>query len=68
MSNFGINVAPGIAIKSLDEVEGAAQKMQDKDGQVALVPFSSCAGQTVLLGQDMSAGFSNLCRVSTAEA
>lgn len=36
MSNFGINVAPGIAIKSLDEVEGAARKMQDKDGQVVV--------------------------------
>ena len=34
MSDFGINVAPGIAIKSLDEVEGAAKKMADKDGQV----------------------------------
>ena len=34
MSNFGINVAPGIAIKSLDKVEGAVKKMQDKDGQV----------------------------------
>lgn len=34
MSNFGINVAPGIAIKSMEEVEGAVNQMKDKDGQV----------------------------------
>ena len=49
MSNFGINVAPGIAIKSLDEVEGAARKMQDKDGQVTLgPPFPSIAGHVLM--------------------
>ena len=35
MSQYGINVPPGIAIKSLDEVQSAAQKMASPDGEVS---------------------------------
>jgi hypothetical protein len=35
MSQYGINVPPGIPVFKLDEVAPAAKKMADKDGQVS---------------------------------
>ena len=36
MSEYGINVPPGIPVFTLDEVAPAAKKMADKDGMVRL--------------------------------
>eukprot|EP00891_Asterochloris_glomerata_P003330 jgi/Astpho2/3330/Aster-04679 len=36
MSQFGVNVPPGIAIKSVDEALPAAKKMADSNGEVVL--------------------------------
>ena len=34
MAKFGVNVPPGIPVFSLDEVAGAAKKMESPDGEV----------------------------------
>jgi succinyl-CoA synthetase beta subunit len=36
MSEYGINVPPGIAVKSVDEVASAAEKLKDEEGLVVL--------------------------------
>jgi succinyl-CoA synthetase beta subunit len=38
MSQYGINVPPGIPVFRLDEVEPAAQKMKDAEGLVRQGP------------------------------
>ena len=42
MSQFGVNVPPGIAIKSVDEALPAAKKMADSNGEVC------CCGTDML--------------------
>ena len=42
MSQYGINVPPGIAVKSVDEVASAAKKMASPDGEVRLCCGLSC--------------------------
>lgn len=42
MSQFGVNVPPGIAIKSVDEALPAAKKMADSNGEVC------CCGMVTL--------------------
>lgn len=40
MSQYGINVPPGIPVFSLDQVPAAAEKMKDAEGLVRLVEFN----------------------------
>lgn len=39
MASFGVNVPPGVAVHSLDEVKGAAEKMKSPDGEVCGLPY-----------------------------
>lgn len=42
MSQYGINVPPGIAVTKLDEVLPAAKKMANKQNEVSLARYPTC--------------------------